>query len=155
MMRSVRRTLVILWMLAVGAFGQSTFSSLVGTVTDNSGGLIPNAEVVATEVTTNVSKKALTNSQGDFQLVNLVPGTYELTISAAGFQKFVQHQIPLDPRSTVRVDASLKVGTTQTVVEIKATPPVITTETGTVTDQEKYRQVSELPYNYRAVELHS
>jgi hypothetical protein len=150
MIRRLAGILGLLSLVSIRLLGQSTYGSLLGTVKDNSGAVVPNARVVVTEAATNISKSATTNSDGDYQLVNLVPGTYDLSVTVSGFQKFLQRGVTLDPRATVRTDVTLQVGTTQTVVEIKAAPPVITTETGTVSDQQQYRQVSELPYNYRA-----
>ncbi len=143
--------LAVIVLSAATAFGQSTYGTLVGTVKDSSGASIPRATVAVTEVETNARKSALTDNLGDYEIPNLPPGNYDVSVTAQGFKKFLQHGVPLDPRATVRVDATLELGATQTVVEVNAAPPVITTETGTVSDLETYQQISQLPVNYRGV----
>ncbi len=150
MLRKIACILGLLSLVGTGAFAQSTYGTLVGTVKDSSGAVVPSASVVAAEISTNVSKSATTNASGDYEIVNLLPGTFEVSVTAQGFKKFVQRGVPLDPRATVRVDATLEVGATQTTVEVNAPPPVITTETGTVSDVETNQQISQLPINFRA-----
>jgi hypothetical protein len=125
---------------------------LVGIVTDPTGAVVPNATVTATHLATNTSKTMSTDSSGSYELPNLLPGAYNVSVRAAGFKELVQQNIPLDPRATVRVNAVLQVGTTQTTVEVKGAPPVITTETGTVSEIETSQQVSQLPINTRALD---
>jgi len=145
-------TLAGVLLLSAAAWGQSTSGTLVGNVKDASGAVVPNATVVVTEVNTNISKTGTTDNLGNYEIPNLLPGTYDVAVTAQGFKKFVQHGAPLDPRATLRVDSTLEVGATQTVVEVNAAPPVITTEAGTVSDVENNQQIAQLPFNYRAGE---
>jgi hypothetical protein len=92
-----------------------------------------------------------TDASGDYELTNLLPGAYDVSVKAPGFEGFVQRNVPLDPRATVRVNAVLQVGATQTIVEVKGLVPVITTETGTVSDLETSQQINQLPINTRAL----
>ena len=134
------------------ALGQSTFGTLVGVVTDPTGAVVPKATVTATHLATNNSKSVSTDSSGSYELINLLPGAYNVAVRAAGFKELVQENIPLDPRATVRVNAVLQVGTTQTRVAVKGQVPVIITETGTVSNLETSQQVSQLPINTRALD---
>lgn len=133
------------------AFAQSTFGTLVGTVTDPTGAVVPNVTVTATHLETNKSKSVSTDASGTYELPNLLPGAYDITARALGFESFVQRNVPLDPRATVRVNAVLQIGTTQTIVEVKGLVPVITTETGTVSDLENSQQIIQMPINTRAL----
>ena len=128
---------------------QSTYGTLLGTVKDATGAVVPGASVVVTEVATNISKSGAANERGDFEIPNLLPGTYEIAVSAGGFKRFVRRGVGLEPRAEVRVDATLEVGTTETTVEVLAAAPVITTETATVADVEKNQELSQLPINFR------
>jgi Carboxypeptidase regulatory-like domain/TonB-dependent Receptor Plug Domain len=130
--------------------GQSTYGTLLGTVRDATGAVVPAATITVTDVSTNLSKTTTTNSGGDYQIPNLLSGTYNVTIVANGFRQLTRRGVPLDPRAEVRVDASLEVGETQQTVEVTASAPVMTTETATVSDVEKGKEITELPINYRA-----
>jgi len=134
------------------ALGQSTFGTLVGIVTDPTGAVVPNATVTATHLATNTSKTMSTDSSGSFELLNLQPGAYNVSVKAAGFKEIVQQNIPLDPRAIVRVNAVLQVGATQTTIEVKGLVPVITTETATVSSMEGSEQINQLPINTRALD---
>ncbi|HUY14590.1 MAG TPA: carboxypeptidase regulatory-like domain-containing protein [Terriglobia bacterium] len=158
-MRAKLSLLSVLTLAAFIAFGlprtataQSTFGTLLGTVKDNSGGVIPGAKVTVTEIATSISHSTVTDSVGDWEIPNLLRGSYRVSIQKAGFQEYVQTGIPLDARAAVRVDAVLKVGGAQTVVEVKGVPPVITTETGTVSDTMGNSTIEQLPVNYRATD---
>src|SRR5438445_371999 len=67
--------------------GQAYYSTLVGTVRDTSGGVVPNAQVAAIEVTTDVKTSASTNAAGDYRIENLRPGTYSVQATAQGFSQ--------------------------------------------------------------------
>ena len=86
--------LAVLTMYVLGfacvASAQSLYGSLVGTVTDESGAVVPNAEITASQAETNLSRKTQTGDNGSYNLRNLLPGTYQITITLAGFQTFVQ-----------------------------------------------------------------
>lgn len=117
MLRKVTAAVALLLFFAEVALGQSTFGTLVGVVTDPTGAVVPNATVTATHLATNNSKSVSTDSSGSYELPNLQPGAYNVSVRAAGFKELVQENIPLDPRATVRVNAVLQVGATQTKIE--------------------------------------
>src|SRR5690242_2594495 len=64
-------------------------ATLSGTITDAQAGAIPNAKVVARNVATGVSTESTTNSTGSYSIVNLLPGDYEVNVSAPGFNTTV------------------------------------------------------------------
>jgi hypothetical protein len=151
-----RRVLIVLPLAlaslpsSIPTSAQSTYGTLLGSVLDATGAVVPGARVEVTDVNTNIKKSTTTDSRGDYQLPNLLAGTYDVVVSAAGFKQFVQRRVPLDPRAEVRVDASLEVGETQTTVEVASAAPVITTESATVSDVAKGKEISQLPINFRA-----
>ena len=128
---------------------QSTYGTLLGTVTDGTGAVVPQAPVSVTEITTNVVHSGVTNDRGDYEITNLLPGNYEVAVAAVGFKRFIRRGVGLEPRAEVRVDAALEVGVTGTAVEVTAAAPVITTETATVAEVEKNQELTQLPINFR------
>lgn len=131
------------------ALAQSTYGTLLGNVKDVSGAVVPNASVVVTQVETNSSKSGVTNNSGDYEIPNLLPGTYSVAITVPGFKKFVSRGVVLDPRATVRVDATLEVGQVVSEVQVTGAAPVITTETATVSNAHVTREIQQLPINFR------
>src|SRR5687767_770112 len=74
---------------AVGA-AQETRGSILGTVKDSSGAVLPAMVVVVTNEETNVAAEVITNERGYFEVPYLEPGTYRITIQVEGFKKFTQ-----------------------------------------------------------------
>lgn len=142
-------TIAAVLIFPAAILAQSTNGTLLGTVTDVSGAVVPKAAVSVTETRTNVTHASSANEHGDYEITNLLPGNYEVAVSAPGFRRFIRRGIGLEPRSAVRVDAALEVGTTETAVEVTAAAPVITTETATVADVEKNQELTQLPINFR------
>lgn len=140
--------------LAIGPFGnqleaQTFFGSVVGTVTDNSGAVLPGATVTVTDVGTNESRSQKSNSAGAYQFVNLVPATYKLAVEAPGFKSFLYTPVTVAVDTAVRVNAALQVGATTETVEVSANAPLLQTESGALGDQIGTKQVEDLPLNGR------
>jgi len=90
-------TLVALLLSAPLARGQSsTFARLVGTVTDQSGGVIPGVEVTAVSKETNVTTKAVSNERGDYIIDKLRPGSYDVSDEQPGLKKQLFARVKLD-----------------------------------------------------------
>ncbi len=128
---------------------QSTFGSIVGTVTDPSGAVIPAAKVTVTNLGENTSLALQTDANGNYEALNLKAGTYQVTVEASGFKSFRLAPVPLAARQVVRVNATLEVGSITESVQVSATAGLITTDTQTVTASLDTRMVLELPVNYR------
>src|ERR1700761_3365579 len=108
---------------------QSTFGSILGTIKDASGAVIPDASVTLTNTGTAAQKTVVTDQHGDYSLVNLNPGKYQISVSASGFEKTDFSDLDLQSRETKRVDATLKLGSAmETVLVQGASAGVITTD---------------------------
>src|SRR5439155_8932102 len=101
-MRMHRATLLILLFAAFAhiAPGQSIYGSLVGAVSDDSGAALPRANVAVTQTETNVTRSVLTNETGGYNLPNLLPGTYQLTVTLIGFH------LDVSDRKSTRLNSS-------------------------------------------------
>jgi hypothetical protein len=113
----------------VGVLAQSTFGTVLGTVKDNSGAVIPKAKVSLTDTDENITHATLTDSKGDYEFVNTAPGHYKLEVAAPGFQLFAATDLLLVARQTLRVEVSVQVGQVATAVQVEATAGVIATDT--------------------------
>src|SRR5215471_7839613 len=89
-MRSLRTLMSALSVLAVcsgfASLGQSTFGTILGTVKDNSGAVVPRATVRITNTGENVIRTVSSDSNGDYVSLNMLPGAFRIAVSAAGFQ---------------------------------------------------------------------
>ncbi len=101
--------------LSVPLLGQEGLSTLRGTVTDPSGGVVPGVEVVVEEMATGMTvRKIATDGQGNYEVPALKEGTYRLKAAKSGFKTFVATDIFLASDQVKRVDVELQVGTTTT-----------------------------------------
>ena len=141
--------LAVLTMYVLGfacvASAQSLYGSLVGTVTDESGAVVSNAEITASQAETNLSRKAQTGDNGSYNLRNLLPGTYQITITLAGFQTFVQRNVRVEANQDIRLDARMKVGLATQEVTISATATALQTESAAVQSNTTSQQLVDLP----------
>jgi Carboxypeptidase regulatory-like domain len=126
--------------------GQSKFGTILGTVEDASGGVVPNATVKITNTDENASRHVVTNSAGDYDLVSSQPAHYEVTISASGFAAFPATNLLLAARQTLRVDATLAIGQASNTVTVESSEAgVITTDTQTIQATMDSRELLNLP----------
>src|SRR5579875_3299412 len=65
---------------------QAVYGSLVGTVTDNTGAVVPNANVTVTDISKNTSVKTATNASGEYRVDHLIPDAYRVEAEASGFK---------------------------------------------------------------------
>src|ERR1700760_1141350 len=108
---------------ACASFAQRDLSTLAGTVTDASGGIIANAKVVVTEVGTGQVYNLTTNGSGEFVRPALKPSTYTVTVSAPGFKKAEQKDVLLTAGERTGLNITLTVGDIGQTVEVTASAP--------------------------------
>ena len=115
--------------LCVGiTFGQAISGNLVGTVSDQTGAVVANAEVTATNVGTSASVSTRTSSTGEYRFDNLPVGTYKITVKASGFTTFIE-QTAVELNKTGTRNARLTPGATSETVEVTGAAPTIDTTT--------------------------
>ena len=126
------RKLVVFLFLIVPAniYAQSTGSAtLVGTITDSSGSLLPGAKLTVVNTGTSFLSESSTTTEGSYYIPNLIPGTYRLTIEAAGFKKYIREGITLRTNETPRIDVMMEIGTLSDTINVAASTPLLETET--------------------------
>jgi hypothetical protein len=116
--------------LACAAFAQTTgTATLVGTLTDNTGAVVPGATVTIVNTETQFTSNTQTTSEGAYYVPNLIPGTYRLTIEAQGFKRYVREGIILRTSETPRIDVQLEVGAVTESINVSGSAPLLETET--------------------------
>jgi hypothetical protein len=131
-------------------FGQTQTARLQGTVHDASGAIVPNAKVVAVNNATKDSSDATANSTGYYVLPVLRPGTYTLSVEAAGFSKSVVTGIELAVSANVSQDVTLDVGKVNETVEVTANAVAVTTADAQVSSAVTMTDIDNLPQLGRA-----
>lgn len=135
---------------AIGVHAQlATTTSLVGTVTDSSGKLIPNAKVTATETRTLDKYNTTTNGQGNYTFEFVRVGTYSVTVELTGFQRVTKTGIIVDIDQTVRTDIALPVGAVSQSVTVEAIVSAIKTDDASISEILSTRVVAETPLSVR------
>jgi outer membrane receptor protein involved in Fe transport len=142
--RSLALLLVTMAMAGL-AHGQVLYGSLTGSVTDSSGAVVTGAKVRVLNVGTNVSKEATTDGRGGYLFADLLPGEYEVTVAASGFNTRVLKGVRVDSSTTRRVDARLDVSGVTEVIEITAATAPLQTDRADVHVTQTARQVNDLP----------
>ena len=131
------------------SFGQETTATLVGTVTDPSGGTVPGAAIRAVNIDTNISRDTKTDEKGEYSLPFLPAGDYTVTATSGGFQQQKVERMTLQVQQSARMDFKLTIGSFTESVQINANAAALQTENaavGTVIDSAK---IVELPLNGR------
>jgi hypothetical protein len=147
-----RLFLVLLGLLVVCPFSLTQgLGSIVGTVIDPSGAVVPAAKVSVIEPATGYSRLALTNSDGYYVLASLRPTGYVLIAEARGFRAFKQTGITLLADQTLTVNVSLQLGATTELVTVTGNEVQVDTSTATLKQVIEMSRLQGLPLNGRNV----
>jgi hypothetical protein len=111
------------------ALAQQTLGAINGTVTDSSGAVVPNVNIKARALATNLELTAASKSDGSFSISDLPIGNYEVTFSKDGFQTAAYPQIIVQGSRTSTVNAKLKPGAVSSTVTVEGTPLLNETDT--------------------------
>src|SRR6202790_1692460 len=134
--------------LSVSLASGQTFGSITGEVRDPSGAITPNASVTATNVGTNVARSTTTNEAGVYNFPDLIPATYQVRVSAPGFQTTTS-TVEIQVQQTASVDVTLTVGQSSQTIEVSALAATLTTESATVGTVIAEKNINDLPLNGR------
>ncbi len=128
---------------------QTTFGTILGTVTDPSGAVLPNVTITVINQGENTSREVQSDAQGNYQAENLKAGLYTIKARVAGFREMTTTNIVVTARQIVRADVKLVMGTAAEQVTVVANPELINTESPSISSSFDSNEVLELPANYR------
>jgi Carboxypeptidase regulatory-like domain len=129
--------------------GQSILGSISGTVTDQSGAVVPNATVVVTSLDRGGRSTATTESSGRYVVPSLLPGRYSLTVRASGFKTFVNQGFRLLVNEAQTINVRMEVGEIAQAVTVTAQPSPINQVNSTIATTVQNQELNELPLNGR------
>jgi hypothetical protein len=155
--RNLRSAIYVLVLAASGLLGlparlsaQVVGANMSGTVSDTSGGVVPNANISVKNVATGITRAAVTNGDGLYSVPNLQPGPYEITASASGFNTDVRTGITLNVGQELVLNFTVKPGMAAQRVEVNAEAPTVNLANSTISGVVTQRTVEELPLNGRS-----
>src|SRR5258708_39915008 len=130
-------------MACVGAFAQAN-SELTGIVTDQTGAVVSDAKIVATDPDTGFTKTTVSGATGLYDINGLNPSNYNLKVTAKGFQSFAQNGIVVNVSQTARVDVKLTVGSESQTVTVEADALAVQADSNVVSTLISSEQISEI-----------
>src|SRR5690349_2912929 len=148
-MNSVGRLATLIFSLALIAFSQVERASIVGTLRDASGSVVPGVTVRVTNESTNTATTLTTDASGEYSATNLTPGSYKIEAEKSGFSRRVYRNFPVQVAQVARLDIILDVGAVEQTVEVTTQVPLLQTENASVGQVIAEKPIAELPLNGR------
>ena len=139
------RLLFMFLMTLVLASAQNDRGTITGTFTDPTGAVVPGAALHAKDTATGAEYDTVTTATGNYTLASLLAGTYDLTVTAAGFEKYIQRGITVEVVQALRVDVVMKVGSATESVTVNADAPLLRTESAELNSNLSTDRVDALP----------
>ena len=134
---------------AASAQGAGTASSIKGTVTDATGGVVPKANVIAEDPEKGFQRSAITTDDGGYLLTGLAPGTYNVKVEVSGFGSEVKEGLVVTVGQTAILDFRLQVASVRETVEVAAETPVVDTERSSQSNTLTEAMIKDLPIGRR------
>lgn len=148
-MKNIRWMAVFLLVCATPLLAQVS-GVISGTVTDQSGAVVPNATVTATNTDTGAVRQAVADDAGRYQISLLPPGAYDVHAAKTGFQEAIRKGIQLTVNQTATVDLTLQVGQSSQQITVSGDAPVVGVSTTDASGVVGELQVRDLPLNGRS-----
>jgi hypothetical protein len=126
------------------SYGQSTFGTVLGTVKDPSGSVVPGIKVSLLNTGTNADRSSVSKSDGSYEFVNVEIGTYKLQTEATGFQSAQYRPFEVMSRETKRIDIDLQVSSQATTVNVEAIA-IVQTDASNISETKGSLELTNLP----------
>src|ERR1700674_2315478 len=145
-------TLVIL-LLSVPAFSQGNAGRILGTVTDQSGGVVAGATVTVIDTERGVNRTLTTDDAGEYNAPNLTPSSYTIRAEAKGFKKLERQNVVLEVGKEVRVDLTVQTGQQEQTVTVTESIPLVETTNATLGGTLNNADIQDMPLNGRNYQM--
>jgi len=131
-------------------WGQAVANAeIAGVISDQSGAAVPMAAVTATQMNTGLIRKTVSGPNGNYVLTNLPVGSYQLEVSASGFETYVRKNIDLQVSNRVGINITLHLGQVSEQVVVSAAANLVQTQSTSVSQVIDQRNIIDLPLNGR------
>lgn len=149
----IKTAIFVVLCLSIGGaaplYGQVAGATLSGAITDINSAVIPGAKIEIKNLATGTTRPATSNADGFYSAPNLLPGDYQVQVSAPGFTTIIQKGITLSVGAQITLNLSLTVGKASQTVVVTAIPPSVQTSSSTMSATVDSTTVRELPLNGR------
>ena len=132
-------------LLAVSAFAQGDRGTITGTVADPGGAVVANAPIQAKNLSTGIEYSSATSTTGNYTLLQLPPGEYQVTVSVPGFKKYNRSGLTVEVTQTLRIDITLEVGSASESVTVTESASLLRTESGELAHNVDLKKMDDLP----------
>jgi hypothetical protein len=142
----------LIFFLSVAAAGaQDTTGTILGTITDASGAVLPGVTVTVKNVDTSQARTIVSDAAGRYRMPLLQSGRYEVTVQLSGFQTMVRSGITVTVGQQAVVDAKLSLGNVSESITVEGAAPLVETTTATISTVVTEQQLGSMPLNGRDV----
>src|SRR6476469_7876537 len=131
------------------AHAQAVSGTILGTVTDSTGSVVPGATVTILNTGTGLTRNVTTDASGEFTAPQIPTGKYSVTAELSGFKKVTMDNIDVGVDQRVRVDVKLEIGAMTEAVTITAESPLVQTSSSELGTTVRTEQIAALPLNGR------
>jgi len=136
-------------LLCLPLFSQGNAGRIMGTVTDQSGGVVSGATVTVIDTDRGVTKTLMTNDAGEYNAPTLNPGTYKVRVEAKGFKTIERQNVVLEVGKEVRVDLTVQPGDQVQTITITESVPLVETTNATLGGTLNNTDINDMPLNGR------
>jgi len=136
-------------LLCAPAFSQGNAGRILGTVTDQSGGVVAGATVTVIDTERGVNRTLTTDDAGEYNAPNLTPGMYTVRAEAKGFKKLERQNVALEVGKEIRIDLTVQPGQQEQTVTVTEAVPLVETTTATLGGTLENTEIADLPLNGR------
>lgn len=143
------RLLVLLLLIAIASFAQKTAGEIKGTVLDPSNAAVPNATVAAKDLATGLTYNTIAGADGAFVVPNLVAGTYNVTVTAPGFQQYLAWDVVVETGRGTDLSVQLTIGSPTQTVEVRSAAAALETTSNQIATTVRNDYIRDLPLNGR------
>ncbi|MEE2822089.1 MAG: TonB-dependent receptor, partial [Acidobacteriota bacterium] len=142
--------LATILLVPIVGLSQTTSGTILGTVTDETGGILPGVEVTVTNVDRGETRLAISDDEGRYRVPEVIPGNYEIAAALTGFQTAVRSGITMTVNRQARVDLVLSIGAITERVVVTGEAPAVDTASSTIAGLVDESKIRDLPLNGRS-----
>ena len=140
-------TILTICLSATPAISQILYGSIVGVVRDAQGANVPGATVTIINKETNLTRDTVTNAEGAYSLLSVLPGQYDVKVGLQGFRENVRSNVPVTIGQISRVDMALEIGTLTETVTVASAAQLLQTDKADVSTELRSAEITSIPLN--------